>query len=74
MSLGKVSAMSNEDDLRERGYYYNITTGEVEQGMVWAWKHRMGPYATRQEAADALATAQRRNDSWDQAEKEWQGE
>lgn len=46
-------------------YWFNTKTGAVEHGHQSSWPHLMGPYATRDEAANALATAQRRNDDWD---------
>jgi hypothetical protein len=37
-------------------------------------KDRMGPYATRDEAAAALQTAAARNKSWQEADKDWDGD
>ena len=34
----------------------------------------MGPYATEQEAHDAFATARKRTEEWDQADREWEGD
>ncbi|MFC4585040.1 hypothetical protein [Sphaerisporangium corydalis] len=34
-------------------------------------KDRLGPYATRDEAAAALQTAAARNKSWQESDKEW---
>ncbi|WP_062072037.1 hypothetical protein [Demequina sediminicola] len=62
--------MSNENATSGE-YYYNINTGEVEEGRVSSWESRMGPYATREEAAQALETARKRTDAWDDADKEW---
>lgn len=58
----------------ETGYYYNIETGEVEQGLVSDWTRRMGPYGTREDAEHALRTAAERTASWDEADRTWRGE
>lgn len=61
----------DERDLTEHGYYFNVSTGEVEQGMVSSWPHRMGPYASRDDAAKALETARQRSEAWDEDDKRW---
>ena len=35
-------------------YWYNIVTKTVETGHQSTWQDRMGPYATREEAEQAL--------------------
>lgn len=52
-------------------FYYNVTTGEVEEGRVSSGFDRMGPFATREEAEAAMEHAQEHNEAWDQADKEW---
>lgn len=52
-------------------YWFNITTGEIEQGAQSGWTHRMGPYETYAEAAKALEAARERTESWDAADKSW---
>ncbi|GAA3822259.1 hypothetical protein GCM10022226_48350 [Sphaerisporangium flaviroseum] len=37
-------------------------------------KDRMGPYATRDEAAAALQTAAARNKAWQNQDKDWDGD
>ncbi len=64
--------MSDDGDLTENGYYFNLATGAVEQGLQSSWTQRMGPYATREEAAEALATARRRSEDWDEQDREWE--
>lgn len=66
--------MSSEPIDPTKAFYYNTETGEVEQGFVSDWTDRMGPYRTREEAANALATAAQRNQAWDQADREWDGD
>lgn len=56
-------------DLPEHGYYYDVSTGEVVQGLTHSWQHRMGPYATRAEAEHALQTARERTCSWDEEDE-----
>lgn len=66
--------MSSEPLDPATAYYYNTQTGEVEQGYASDWTDRMGPYATREEAANALANAAARNREWDQADRNWDGD
>ena len=54
------------------GFYYNISTGAVEEGRQSHGVDLMGPYSTRAEAERALETAATRNEQWEQAEEEWQ--
>ncbi|GAA1514172.1 hypothetical protein GCM10009677_54200 [Sphaerisporangium rubeum] len=37
-------------------------------------KDRLGPYATREEAASAMETAAARNKAWQESDKEWDGD
>ncbi|MBN8883649.1 sporulation related protein [Salana multivorans] len=57
--------------LKDEGYYYNLSTGEVEKGQRSVWTKRIGPYATREAAEHALATAQRRTEAWDEEDRRW---
>lgn len=58
----------------QTAYYFNTETSQVEQGYQSDWTGRMGPYRTREEAENALATAARRNKDWDKADREWDGD
>jgi len=51
-------------------YFYNIRTHEVEEGRQSDWSQLMGPYATREEARQALERARARNDAWDAQDAE----
>lgn len=55
-------------------FYYNLETGEVEEGIVSDWTRRMGPYPTREAAEHALDTAARRTEAWDESDRRWRGE
>lgn len=55
-------------------YYFNLETGQVEAGPQSPSNQRMGPYATREEAARALDIAAARNESWDEDDAAWKGE
>jgi hypothetical protein len=46
-------------------WYYCVKHGTVEEGPECAARDRLGPYATREEAANALQTAQVRNQVWE---------
>ncbi|MFD8479731.1 hypothetical protein [Kitasatospora sp. NPDC059673] len=47
-------------------WFYCIKHGKVEEGPECPAKDRLGPYATREEAARALETAAERNQEWKQ--------
>lgn len=51
---------SNPDDQ----YWYNITTGMVEKGMLSAAPSRIGPFATPEDAARALDIIRERSAAW----------
>ena len=56
----------------EQQFWFNTRTGQVEtdedkgQG-----KDLMGPYASREEAANALASARQRTEAWDEEDRRW---
>ncbi|QRZ60919.1 SPOR domain-containing protein [Rothia sp. ZJ932] len=52
-------------------YWYNTSTGEVEEGQQSAVTKLWGPYATYEEAANAMKTAQARNEQWEEENKRW---
>ncbi|GAB3623521.1 hypothetical protein GCM10027418_16040 [Mariniluteicoccus endophyticus] len=51
--------------MAEGQWYYNLKTKQVEQYDGDRADNRMGPYNSRDEAEQALVTAQRRNEDWD---------
>lgn len=55
-------------------FYYNLSTGQVEEGKVTAATERMGPYPSAEAAAQALAEAKERNEAWDAADAAWEDE
>lgn len=54
-------------------YWYNVKTHEVEDGPQSVSIDRIGPFATRAEATNALTTYAERNRAWDEedAEDDW---
>lgn len=56
-------------DAPDDGYYYDAKTGEVSRGPRHSWQHRMGPYATVEEAARALEIARERTRAWDEEDE-----
>ncbi|WPF65507.1 MULTISPECIES: SPOR domain-containing protein [unclassified Corynebacterium] len=56
---------------KEAQWFYHPTTGEVTQGLGGSWTDRMGPYATREEAEQALEKAAQRNDAYDAQDDDW---
>lgn len=55
-------------------FYYNLSTGQVEEGKQSSGMELMGPYPTREEAQKALETAAQRNENWNEADMAWEGE
>lgn len=52
-------------------FWYNLNTREVEQGPQSDYSQLMGPYATREEAQQALQTAAENTKRWDEAEDDY---
>lgn len=55
---------------QEKRYWYNVKTGEVEDGPQSTSIDRIGPFATREEAKHALATYEARNRAWDEEDED----
>lgn len=52
-------------EAHEGDYWYNVRTGQVEAGPQSDWKQLLGPYPTREAAANAMATVKEHNDEWE---------
>jgi hypothetical protein len=53
-------------------FFYNMTTGQVEQQESKGQsKDLLGPYPTHEAAAAALETARRRTEDWDEDDRRW---
>ncbi len=65
----RIEEITKPHDLDE--WYYNTRTGEVEQGKQSGSLHRMGPYPTREAAAEAYERAADRNEAWDEEDRAW---
>jgi hypothetical protein len=53
-------------------FWYNTRTGQVESDEdKGQGKDLMGPYPTREEAAQALDSARRRTEAWDEEDRRW---
>ena len=55
-------------------YWYNLTTGQVEQGFASPMADRAGPFDTPEEAANAPELMRARSRDWDEddaREKNW---
>ncbi|HYI34356.1 MAG TPA: SPOR domain-containing protein [Glaciibacter sp.] len=48
----------------EHQFWYNMRTGEVQQGYVSPSLDRVGPFATREEAAHALEKLRENSAKW----------
>ncbi|PPI55262.1 SPOR domain-containing protein [Rathayibacter toxicus] len=53
-------------DSDSRFWWYNMTTGAVEQGFVSASADRVGPFSSREEAAHALERLHENSRRWSQ--------
>ncbi|MFV0634888.1 hypothetical protein [Demequina sp.] len=58
----------------EAEFWFNTRTRMVEKGRQSSWEHLMGPYATAQEATEALEKAQQRTEDWDEEDAQWRGD
>ena len=54
----------------DQQWWYNLSTGDVEQGMVSQSYDRVGPFATKTEAEHALEKLADNNRRWEEAESE----
>ena len=55
--------------MSEQEWYFDTASGEVTQGKTSGWDNRMGPYASREEAAHALEIAREQTkaaEEWDE--------
>ena len=55
-------------------WYYCVSHDAVEPAVGCPAKDRLGPYATREDAQQALETAQRNTEEWDEADEAWEGD
>jgi hypothetical protein len=70
-----LSPTPKETDVTEgTQYYYNLSTGTVEEGAQSPAPDRMGPYASREEAQRALSIAAKRNEKWEADDDSWDGD
>jgi len=53
----------------EKQFWYNMRTGEVEQGFVSPAVDRAGPFATREEASHALEKMRANSAKWDEEDR-----
>jgi hypothetical protein len=53
-------------------FFYNISTGQVEEATTKGQsKDLLGPYPTREAAAAALETARKKTEAWDEEDRRW---
>ena len=53
-------------------FFYNMSTGQVEQTSNRGQnKDLLGPYPTREAAAAALATAKAKTEAWDEEDRRY---
>lgn len=55
-------------------WYWCLTHNTVEPYEGCKSEDRLGPYATIEEAQNALATVQKRNEQWDREDAEFDGD
>ncbi|MHA7134229.1 SPOR domain-containing protein [Oerskovia turbata] len=60
----------DDDQPAEDQYYFDTRTGEVSKGPQKAWTSRMGPYPTREAAAQALERGRAHTEAWDEEDRE----
>ena len=67
---GRLLGMGDEIG-QSKGFYYNITTGQVEPEGVSKAKELLGPFATAEEAANALEIIREREQRKDAEDAAW---
>ena len=53
----------------ETSFWFDVSTGQVDEGHKAPAANLMGPYPTRAAAEQALATARARTEAWDEEER-----
>ena len=54
-------------------WWYDLVHNRVEPDSGGPNLQRLGPFDTKEEAANALEIARKRNEQWDEDENEWNG-
>ena len=56
-------------------WYFCLEHNRVEQeGGACRLDHAMGPYPTKEAAANWKATSEARNEAWDEDDRRWEGD
>lgn len=56
-------------------YWYNVNTGQIEQdGNTDPKDNLMGPYPTEDDARAAIETSRKKNELWDEEDRQWKDE
>lgn len=51
-------------------YWYNVQTGQVEEGQQSSWPKLLDPYSTREEASKAMDQVRANNEAWDEDDED----
>lgn len=51
-------------------YWFNVRTGQVEEGAQSSWNQLLGPYPTREAASQALQRVKENNEAWEEETSE----
>lgn len=51
-------------------WWYNLRTGEVEQGAQSSWRHLLGPYSSYAQATQAMDRVKENNARWDEEDED----
>lgn len=68
-----MTPTGSSDVPEDQQFWFNTYTHEVEQGAQSDYRKLLGPYATREEASNALNIAKERNEKWDDDDARWKG-
>lgn len=70
LALGRSGADPGGDEME---YWFNLRTGQVETDATRSKDPEvLGPYASVEEAREALETARARTEKWDEEDREWE--
>lgn len=56
---------------KEKNWYFNIRTHQAEYGRISPLQDIIGPYATKEEALEALSTVAKRDKEWEEEDEKW---
>lgn len=70
--MGHNEAMSDTNEEKKEEWYVDTRTGEISQGKNRRWSNRIGPYPSKEAAAQWRGQTAVRNEAADALDLEWE--